>query len=80
MKYTSELLKRFRIRSGLSQLQLAKKMGWTTGQFVSKVERVEAGLSPKNAKKVAEILSINHKLMKGALIRDAAELISKEYK
>jgi ribosome-binding protein aMBF1 (putative translation factor) len=46
----SKFLKLARVQSGLTQGQLAKKMGYGSSQFVSNVERALAALPPSHMK------------------------------
>lgn len=74
----AELIRTHRLKNNLSQGQLAKKLGYTTPQFVSNLERGLAQLPPRQVKKFARILQMDKKVLAIAVINDAAERLRKE--
>jgi transcriptional regulator with XRE-family HTH domain len=57
-KATAKLLKEARTRAGISQLDLALKLGLTSSQYISNIERGLNGISRESAKKAAKILGV----------------------
>jgi transcriptional regulator with XRE-family HTH domain len=50
-----KLLREFRKASGLTQHQVAKRLGFKTAQFISNAERNKATLSPSSFKKLGRL-------------------------
>lgn len=63
-------IKRGEANPPLSQSELAVKLGYKNGQFVSNAERALCSLPLKEVKATCEILKISKEEMKAALIRD----------
>lgn len=57
IKTNREALKEFRVREGLSQRQLAKKIG-CSGVTLCQIESGERNPSPKMAKRIGEALGV----------------------
>ena len=55
------LLRNARIKSGLTQMEIAKKLGYSSSQFVSNWERGEALPPMDHFPRIANLLSINVK-------------------
>ena len=55
MKQLGEMLKSMREKAGLSQRDVASKMGYTTPQSISNVERSSSYLPIKDLKKISEL-------------------------
>ncbi len=58
-----------------SQNQLSKLLGYKNGQFISNVERGLCGIPLKGIKKLLEVLDLNEKDLKEAMIKDYEETI-----
>ncbi len=56
MSCLGELFRRKRLEKGISQNQLAKKLGWKSGQLVSTYERDECYPPMGSLKKIAKIV------------------------
>lgn len=68
MSALGNLLKENRIKLKLSQMALAKKMGWLSGQYASNYER---GLSPPPVDgKLFDALGVDHKKAWLAYLKD----------
>lgn len=54
-------LKQARLNLDLTQKQISDKLGWTSSQMISEVERGSVYLSPESLKKVCKILNLDYK-------------------
>ena len=63
-------LKKKRLQSQLSQRDVAVKLGYGSAQFISNIERGEASIPPKMAKKLIQILKLSEKEVIQVLVRD----------
>jgi transcriptional regulator with XRE-family HTH domain len=54
-------LKQARLNLDLTQKQISDKLGWTSSQMISEVERGSVYLSPDSLKKVCKILGLDYK-------------------
>lgn len=61
MTKESKFVKRARKTSGLSQTQIAKKLGWGSGQFVSNIECGRSGMPLKRVKTFIELTGCSAK-------------------
>jgi transcriptional regulator with XRE-family HTH domain len=52
-------LKKWRVRVHLTQVQVAKHLGYSNGQFISNIERGKSAPSAKNILSLGEIYKIN---------------------
>lgn len=52
------MLRSYRKKAGLTQTELAYKLGYTSPQFISNIERQLAGLPPAKFTKVSALLKI----------------------
>lgn len=55
---------------GYSQSELSNLLGYKNGQFISNVERALCNIPLKMLKKVSEILNIDPKELKEAILKD----------
>jgi transcriptional regulator with XRE-family HTH domain len=76
----SSLIHQWRDLRSITQAQLAKKLGYSTSQFISNVERGICSFPVKKAKKLAKILDIPYDLLKTAYIADLSEELNQEFK
>lgn len=74
------LIKTKRIEAGLMQKDLAKKMGYTSPQFISNWERGISKPPLKSVLKLCKILKINKTILECILLRDSANEIRKAFK
>ncbi|RTL05210.1 XRE family transcriptional regulator [Candidatus Dependentiae bacterium] len=56
-KNQAKLIKSVRLKAGLSQSQMAKLLGYKSGQFISNMERGICGLPPESHKKIRGLVS-----------------------
>lgn len=57
-----------RVAAGLSQVAVAKKLGYGSAQFISNVERGLCGYPLKNLKKLEKVLGVDLKHMRTLLV------------
>lgn len=65
-----KIIRKARLKKGMTQVELAHALGYTTPQYVSNIER---GISPFNNKRVAvisKILKIDGKVLARAMADD----------
>lgn len=74
------LIKNARLLKNLSQGHLAKKLGLTSPQFISNMERGLCGCPVPMAKKLIKLLNIEEKVLKKAIVDDIVEHLNKEWK
>jgi transcriptional regulator with XRE-family HTH domain len=67
-----------RIKSGLSQVEVAKAVGYRNGQFVSNVERGICSIPTKNLKKYCSTVKLNVNDAITAILNDYQETITEE--
>ena len=78
----SEFLFACRINANMSQLELAQKLGYSSGQFVSNIERGTVGLPLKKIKKFCRALKLKDKdidLLRGIMIQEYSDKIDKVF-
>lgn len=63
---------------GISQWSLAEHLGWTTGQFISNIERGQASIPIKDFKKFAKVLKVNVDLLVKAYLTDIERQVREE--
>lgn len=69
-------LKKYRVKLGLTQLELAGEFG-ITDQFLSSIERGKSNLPPKHYPKASKLFKISmRKLLKMSLRRHAEHILS----
>lgn len=74
---SNELLKKYRLLNGMSQGQLAKKLGYISPQFVSNWERNKCNPPIKSLKKLCLFLHIPATAMKKSMMDDYASQVDK---
>lgn len=77
MKKHSEILKQAREKSGLSQSELAKKLGYTSAQFVSNWERGVCTIPPKKAALFCRFTGMNPGELKNILMSEASKKVDR---
>lgn len=75
-KNIAHFIKLEREKVGLSQVQMAEKAGWNTGQFVSNIERGKCSVPLKSIKKVSKILEVTPMSLKQVLKMDFKETLN----
>lgn len=70
-----KLIRKNRLERGIPQGEIATRLGFTSPQYVSNVERGISGLCPKHFKVVARMLKVKVELLYGAAERDYAARI-----
>lgn len=70
MSNFTKVLKKYRDKRGLSQRDLALKLGYSTPQYISNVERGVAPMNLKKISKLAEIVGTKPFTFKNALMKD----------
>jgi len=73
IKTVPQFLKRKRAEAGLTQKELANKMGYSTAQFCSNWERSKSLPPIGSLKKLATILDFDVTLIKNLIILDKIE-------
>lgn len=76
--HVGTLAKGARLQAGLSQWAVAKKLGYTTAQYISNYERGLAPMSPKIAKKFCAITGLSIHVMFAAMVKDAETKLRKQ--
>jgi len=71
-KNISKVVKKYREQAGLSQLELAKGIGYKQGQFISNVERAQCSIPENRIKVTSQILEIKPKVLTEAMLADYA--------
>ena len=79
-KTMGEILKEIRERAGFAQGELAKKMGYSSPQFVSNWERNLCSLPPGKASLFCQLTGMSPSTMKNLLMREAKRKIEKGFK
>ena len=54
-----QLIKKLRLSRGMTQKELGKRLGYSSAQFVSNMERGTCGLPLKKIKKFCRVLKLN---------------------
>lgn len=70
MTKISKLVKSRRKALGLRQIDLSNKLGFTTMQFISNIERGLASLPPKHFIRASKLLKIDPDKLKRAAVQD----------
>lgn len=68
-----------RVKSGLSQRQLAKKLGYTTSQLISNLERGQAHLPLAKAKTFCKVTGTPPAHLKSVVIADATDALARYF-
>jgi transcriptional regulator with XRE-family HTH domain len=77
MKQLKTYLKEQRIKKGMTQWDLAKRLGHTTAQWVSNVERGVSPIGQTTLKKMIKPLELDRKLVKKFLIKEFERKLDK---
>jgi transcriptional regulator with XRE-family HTH domain len=79
MKYENmaSLVYEWRELRGFSQGSVAKKLGYSSPQFISNIERGLCSFPIKKCKKLCKILDLPYDLLKQAYVADLSEEINK---
>jgi len=77
MSNVGKVLKQIRVDSKITQVKLAKKLGYTNGQYISNVERGLCPMSLKKLKRICDILKVPKDQVASALLKDFSEKIAK---
>lgn len=76
----SKFLKEERLKKGLSQGEIAHKLGFTSPQFISNIERGLAFPPVDKLKKIATLLGLDVELLVDLYFEDKKEQILKKLK
>jgi len=71
--HLARVIKENRIKVGLTQKQLAKKLGYKTVVFISRLENGQYGIIPSKVKKLAKALGISPEHIAQARVNDFEE-------
>lgn len=71
--------KKLRLKSGLSQRELAEKLGWSNPQFVSNIERGVAYYPKEKLPLLEDIFKVPMEEMVRAIIKFRYQKIMEEY-
>ncbi len=71
MTKLAEVVKEYRIKKGVSQVVLAKHLGYGNPQYVSNWERGNCQVPMEKLKKIATFLKIKNEIILGAVMVDA---------
>jgi transcriptional regulator with XRE-family HTH domain len=70
MSELGKTIKQKRIKSGVTQVQLSNKLGLTSAQYISNIERGKCPVSLTQLLKIAKHLNASIKPFKNAAMRD----------
>lgn len=70
MTHTARVLRRARIKVGMSQAEISRRIGYTSGQFVSNLERGISSLPMSRMTALCDLLRIKPQVLLGAMTRD----------
>jgi len=73
------LVKECRQEHGFTQIQLAKKLGYNSAQFISMVENGRVGMAFGKMRKICKVLDIPRVHVRDALMDDYYDKISGEF-
>jgi transcriptional regulator with XRE-family HTH domain len=71
-KNIAELVRRKRAETGLSQAEVARKVGYKLrcGQFISNIEREKCSIPLNKINKYSEVLRVSREEIKKAILQD----------
>lgn len=72
-KHIAKVLREARTKRKVTQLQLSKRLGHTSSQFISNIEREQCAMPPDMARKTAKILKVDYDLFAKAASKDTYE-------
>lgn len=75
MKTTGFYIKLHRERIGLTQIEVAKALGFKTAQYISNIERDLADLPPMHIRTMSKLLGISAEILYTALEHEASRRI-----
>lgn len=78
MHNCATVLKEARVRAGLFQKNVSDKLGLTTPQFLSNLERGLVTIPPKQMKTLAKILKVKPQVFVDAYVADVTARVKKE--
>jgi transcriptional regulator with XRE-family HTH domain len=70
MVAVANLVREARVKSGLSQKDVARKFGWTSAQFVSNIERGLVRVPADKTKAYAKTIGLSHSALVDAMISE----------
>lgn len=76
MSNLGEIIRVGRAKTNVSQSQLAKKLGYKNGQYISNVERGQCSLPVRHIAQAGDILNIHPENIANAMISDYADKIN----
>ncbi len=74
------LIKTERLAQGFSQGQCARKLGLSTPQYISNIERGICSISIPNARKLCRLLKVHSETFKEAMILDFKNDLNKKWR
>jgi transcriptional regulator with XRE-family HTH domain len=76
MGHVGKLLKDARIKKGLTQMDVARAMNYSSAQFISNWERDIVDPPAKSFKRIAKILGVTVASLRDAYMRDAEDKLN----
>lgn len=74
----SELMREGRTKKGLSQIEVAKKLGLESAQFISNIERGCADIPPMYVKKLSKVIGADtSEILRAIIVDKTREIIHK---
>jgi len=70
MTNTAKFLKERRTQLGLTQAEIAKKLGYSCSQYISNMERAQCHPPAKDIKKLSKILRVNSSTLIAHMVGD----------
>jgi transcriptional regulator with XRE-family HTH domain len=74
------MLKKWRLKAGLTQAQLADRLGYSTAQYISNIERKISKLPVSKYKQASKILGIPMEVLIEMRIEESKEKLRKVFK
>lgn len=75
-----DIVKTHRKDSGLSQLEVADRLGYESSQFIHLIEQGKSKIPPSQINKICRILGIHPKIIFDIIVEDFVEKLSKQVK
>lgn len=79
-EYMAKLLNIYREENNLTQSKLAKRLGYTTSQYISNIERGLCSFPIKKFPKLAKVLKIDASLIADAYVNDVIAEVNRVLK
>lgn len=76
----AEFLRDSRVKAGLSQIEVAKSLGYSTSQFISNWERELAAPPVKALKRLGKMYSVSGEKLLDMLIAQNEETLRRQFK